>query len=213
VQLERFHTDGTSTLEAPTDLAKRLSEETPGAWMVRLDDLFPSTRAALPPQAAEGGYTNTWLAQPSTPPASVRFLLTLDKSIPTASLGLPPFDPYISVHRADGEYDVHRPGMRGFAGRPSSLPTESGAASFLDPAGYPFALLVPYDWRYPLESVHIEAGGRGLARPYATFESWRASRGAKSATWYSAPTVAPLACITDPLTTQVRGRPWRLLAQ
>jgi LruC domain-containing protein len=213
LQYERFNSDGTSVIEPATSLAAGLSEETPGSWMVRIDDVFPSTKAALPPSGAEGGYTNTWFAQQTTAPASVRFLVTFDRSLATASIGLPPFDPYLSVKHLDGLYDIHRPGMTGFAGRPSGLPVEKGPASFLDPNGYAFALLVPYDWRYPLESVQIESGGRGLPKPYASFEPWRKSGGATNASWYATPAVSTTACVTNSLSSQVRARPWTIVSK
>jgi LruC domain-containing protein len=213
LQIERFGGSGTDTLEAAVPFGPNLTQDASGSWMLRIDDLFPSTRAALPPSAAEGGYTNTWFSTPTTPPASVRFLLTFDRSIAASSLGLPPFDPYLLVKHTDGNYDIHRPGMAPFGGRPSGLPAESGPNSFLDANGFPFELLLPYEWRYPLESVNIEAGGRGLATPYMTFTPWRTSHGANASTWYTSPTASAPACVTDALSDESRARPWSLILQ
>ncbi|HEX4448499.1 MAG TPA: LruC domain-containing protein, partial [Polyangiaceae bacterium] len=107
VQLESFAGDGTETLGAAVPFGPSLTQEASGSWMLRIDNLFPSTRAALPPSAAEGGYTNTWFATPTTPPASVRFLLTFDHSIAASTVGLAPFDPYLLVKHTDGDYDIH----------------------------------------------------------------------------------------------------------
>jgi hypothetical protein len=101
--------------------------------------------------------------------------------------------------------------MASFAGRPAGLPIESGSGSFLDANGFPFELLLPYEWRYPLESVNIENGGRGLSTPFTTFAPWRTSGGANSSTWYTAPTTSSPACVTAALSDAVRARPWSLI--
>jgi LruC domain-containing protein len=209
VQMESFSTDGVESLSPPAALPA-LQQDPSGAWMVRLDDLIASTMAALPPVAAEHGCTNTWFATPSRDPASVRFIVTFDTAVATASMGTPPYDPYLLVVHPDGLYDVHRPGYLPFPGRPAGLPAETGPGSFLDPNGYPFELLVPSDWRYPLESVGIDKGGRGLPVPYTQFASWRSSDGVSSSSWYTAPRIASNPCVTNSLSNQVRERPWLL---
>ena len=209
IQVETFSTDGIESLSS-VGAAPSLQLDASGAWMLRIDDLIPSDMSALPPVAAEHGATNTYFATPSRDPVSVRFLVTFDAAVSTAGLGTAPYDPYLLAVHPDGLYDIHRPGSLPFAGRPAGLPSEQGASSFLDPHGYPFELLVPATWRYPLESVRIDGGGRGLATPYTQFSSWRSSDGASSSSWYNAPTIRTAACVTNSLADQSRERNWTL---
>jgi LruC domain-containing protein len=209
LQVETFSTNAVESMSNESSMPT-LQQDGSGQWMIRLDDLIPSTRAALPPVASENANTNTYFAAPSRNPVSVRFIVTFDTAISTASLGTAPYDPYLLAVHPDGLYDIHRPGSLPFPGRPAGLPTESGTSSFLDPHGYPFELLVPSNWRYPLEGVSIDKGGRGLPTPYSQFATWRTSAGASNTTWYNAPRTSAPACVTNSLSAQVRARPWTL---
>jgi LruC domain-containing protein len=209
IQVERFSTIGAESITTVAPFPS-LEDDGTGAWMMRIDDLVPSTRAALPPAAGEEGNTNTYFATPSMDPASVRFVVTFDEAVTTSNLGTAPYDPYLLVVHPDGLYDIHRPGSLPFPGRPSGLPAETGAGSFLDPHGYPFLLLVPSNWRYPLESVSIDKGGRGLPAPYSSFATWRTSDGMSQTSWYTTPRTSTPACVTNSLSDQVRERPWTL---
>lgn len=209
IQMETFSTDAVESISTPIAFPS-LQQDGSGAWMMRIDDLIPSTMAALPPLASEYGNTNTYFATPSRDPVSVRFLVTFDSAIDPSNLGTAPYDPYLLVVHSDGLYDIHRPGSLPFPGRPSGLPSETGTGSFIDPHGYPFLLLVPSNWRYPLESVSIDKGGRSLPAPYSSFTSWRTSEGESNTTWYTSPRTSTPACATNSLADQVRERPWTL---
>jgi len=211
IQVESFSTTAAESMSNQTAMPA-LQQDGGGNWMIRIDDLIPSTRTALPPVASENANTNTYFAAPSRNPASVRFLVTFDNAISTSTLGTAPYDPYLLAVHSDGLYDIHRPGSLPFPGRPSGLPAETTSSSFLDPNGYPFALLVPSNWRYPLEGVSIDKGGRGLPTPYSQFATWRKSSGASSTTWYASPRTNNPACVTNSLSAQVRARPWTLTA-
>ncbi|MCX5746084.1 MAG: LruC domain-containing protein [Proteobacteria bacterium] len=166
--------------------------------MVRIDDVFPSTRAALPP--VNGAFTNTVAAMPERPPASVRFRITFATPVAPDTLALAPFDPYLLVPHSDGVYDIHMPGHDGFADRPVKLPVESGPTAFLDASGTPWAMLVPTDWRYSLERTAVSSS-------YSGFDPWRQSRGTKNTDWYTLPNTGK---VTNPLGTSARSRAWTL---
>ena len=52
--------------------------------------------------------------------------------------------------------------------------------SYMDPNGYPWALLVPEDWQHPAETQYI-------GKAYPLFDEWRASKGAVAPYWYLYP--------------------------
>lgn len=199
IEFERFTWDGISSLSGPVPLGERLQASGSGS-LLRIDDVFPSTRAALPP--LNGAFTNTTSTTPDRTPASVRFRVTFAAPVDPLTLDAAPFDVYLRVPHPDGSYDIHLPGRSGLPDRPTTLPVESGATSFVDDHGTPWAMLVPSDWRYGLEKVPV-------ATSYAQFSAWRDSAGTQSRTWYNAPTVDK---VIAPLGASVRTRAWALSA-
>lgn len=202
LRVQHFASSGALSDDAPQRLESLLQVDPSGGHMLRLDGLIASTRAALPAW-------NTERATQDIEPASMRAVLSFTAPIDPTVLGTAPFDAYLHVVRGGELYDVHRPGFLGFADRPAGLPTETGATSFLDQDGYPFALVVPSDWRYPLESVPIDDRGV-LTGAFPTFAAWRQSRGSLSNTWYTAPRTSGGPYVTDPFASAPRTRPWTL---
>ena len=176
VLLERF----TSEVEAESVVEEVRPLSTVIAAGKRIDDLFPSTLAALPPEF-DSTFTNTLTADIERPCASVRMVLTLDEPVAPEVLGPPPFDLYVEVERDEGWFDIHQPGWPGFAERPSFLPEEVGERSFLDEQGRPWMLHVPTSWRFPLENVWIGAA-------YPAFGAWASSGGTNQPDWFHHPT-------------------------
>lgn len=205
IAIERFTSAGLTSTSAAEPIAGRLVVTADGQTSVRVEDLFPSTRGAF---AAGSGYTNTTTTIPEAAPASARLRIVFDTPIATASLATPPFDPFLLVKHGNERWDVHLPGHDGFLGRPAGLPTETGTTAFLDGAGNPWALLVPYDWRYPLEARRIGDADTTNAA-YPQFATWVATRGASAATWYRTPSTSK---VTGPLLDAARSRAWSVLA-
>jgi len=166
-------------------------------------DIFASTTAALP---APAGYTfsNTIFGAPAVDAASTRFHIEFDTAIAAASVGAPPYDPFLSVQRFTAEpWDIHLPGRPGLSGRPAGLPIEAGAGSFLDSNGFPWALLVPTSWRHPMEVQDIE-------NAYPQFPAWRTSGGAANQDWYVSPN-SGAGFVGGTVAARLPGRSWTVL--
>lgn len=187
VSVERYLNGGVAThaIEGPQ----------PFAGVV---DAFPSTRDALARSIAEP-LTNTLTSLPEADAASARILIQFSPAVPSAALGAPPYDLFFSVKHGDSEWDIHRPGFPGFADRPTWLPDESGAGSFVDDDGFPFLLDVPMVWQFPLERT-------GIAAVYPRFTAWRTSGGRIAANWYQQPRSG--SALSSPVFDYVPGRDW-----
>jgi LruC domain-containing protein len=205
IEIERFAPTMTRSTIESRSLENALEVGQGLESTLALEDLVASTTSALSPNGQ--GYTNTVSPVLQGGPASVRFVVTFDAPIARGPLGAAPFDPFLSVLREGGErWDIHLPNRPPRPGRPSGLPDESGPNTFLDPDGYPFALLLPNAWRFPLERVPIETA-------YPTFVNWRNTRGSTSQTWYSSPTsTSPSTRVTNVMLETLRTRGWSLKA-
>ncbi|MEZ4253491.1 MAG: DUF4842 domain-containing protein [Polyangiales bacterium] len=206
LEVERFTTDGLSTLGVTEALEDRLEPNVLGEFALVVDDIVPSTREALPP--VSGTYTNTTSRTAESAPASARLVVRFDRPIVPADLGVPPYDLFVAIARDGERYDVHLPGQPPRLGRPAHLPDETGPDGFLDDAGYPWAMVVPADWRFPLERVFV-ADGEGRQGAYAGFHDWRRSRGTSSTSWYLTP-VTSTPRVVDAFSASFRQRGWRI---
>ncbi|MDX9720466.1 MAG: LruC domain-containing protein [Myxococcota bacterium] len=163
--------------------------------------VFDSTKAALPPPY--GSYSNTVIGEDLVSPASAKVVITFDQPLPREGVGLPPYDPFLLLDQGGALVDIHGVGQAGFLGRSAELPLEQGEESFMDDAGFPWLLHVPYDWRYPTEKTRI-------ADAYAGFDDWRSSFGQSSSSWYNAPTLVNPPRVWSSLTESSRLRDWTL---
>lgn len=95
------------------------------------------------------------------------FEIIPETPINLTSLGAMPFDLFLKVINTRRE--IH------FLGRYFEA---DGRDRYLDSAGFPWALLVPGDWRWPYERQDIRPA-------YPEFESWYASSGELGVDWYA----------------------------
>ncbi len=129
--------------------------------------IFESTKDSFDQRTS--AMENGDMDEPYEPGYYTQFELVLNPPRPSGMIAPPPYDPYIHV-RNTGK-NVHLPGKG--LGEPDS-PT------YLDEEGYPWALLVPVTWYYPLETVDIREA-------YSDYSTWVVSNGIDAADWYRKP--------------------------
>ena len=95
-----------------------------------------------------------------------------DNEAETSMLATPPYNPFLLVERTG--HDIHL-----IDGEPLTEIVQSinPDDSFIDEDGFPWALLVPVDWKHPEETQRIEI-------PYPRFTLWRESMGTEHTDWY-----------------------------
>lgn len=92
--------------------------------------------------------------------------LVLDSASARAAVGDAPYDLFVKV--IDTSKEVHFPRL---------YTNGDGSDKYMDSNGFPWALQVPNQWNWPLESDHIENG-------YSGFRPWYVSLGTTNQTWY-----------------------------
>lgn len=86
-----------------------------------------------------------------------------------SAIGVAPFDVYAYV--LDTKQEIHRPGL--YLNGSSDL--------YRDPSGFPFVVMVPGFWKWPLETLDIRNSG---STGYSQFISWMNSNGNLYRDWY-----------------------------
>jgi LruC domain-containing protein len=206
VRVESFNSDGVLTSDGPNALSESTYTTVDGDNAMRIRNIFPSTRNALP--GIDSSFTNTENATPESAPASARAKVTFSTPIARANLGTHPFDPFLDIKFGGGLYDIHLPGSEAFPDRPAELPDETAGVSFKDDDGYPWVIAIPSDWRHPLEGQNIG----GVSPAYDFFQSWRLSAGASNLDWYDYPYSGVSARVVDLSDDSDRVRSWNLSA-
>ena len=111
--------------------------------------VFESTSAAFP-----SGYANVYAGLPCSPVATQEIVLTLAPSFtynPAA-----PYEPYLTVFYAGDPNPAYELYIYELSGRDTWTATDGKV--------YPNGILIPSDWRWPLESINIR-------EPYPNFTS------------------------------------------
>jgi len=178
IYIERFTSGATTSALEPV----RTVESIVADGTRRIIDVVDSTTVMLPPLSGYQ-FSNTLFAPGVQSAGSARVHIKFDTPIPPGVLGRPPYDSFLYVDNPafpSHRIDIHMPGWSSFADRPSYLPTEQGLTTFIDSAGYPWALEVPNGWRFPMEEVEIDDA-------YPQFSAWRQSLGAQNPEWYLNP--------------------------
>jgi LruC domain-containing protein len=101
-------------------------------------------------------------------------------------------------------FDIHLPGSEAFPDRPAELPDETIGTSFKDSEGYPWVIVIPTDWRHPMEGRLID----GPTPAYSFFQSWRMSAGASNLDWYDYPHSGSGARVVTSVNDAERARIW-----
>jgi LruC domain-containing protein len=113
-----------------------------------------------------------WLFENTSRPVigkTATFDILFPKGITRSMVSIAPYDPVLYVHNTGK--DIHLVGQDSLSGQ---------ELSYMDPNGYPWALLVPEDWQPPAETQYI-------GKAYPLFDEWRASKGAVAPYWYLYP--------------------------
>ncbi|MCR9145038.1 MAG: LruC domain-containing protein [bacterium] len=113
--------------------------------------------------------TNAHRGQQFAPGDLFEIEITPDQPIRKSDLGGAPYDLYVYVQNTRRE--VHFPGL---------FQDGSGADLYLDEDGFPWALLVPVDWRWMYERQNIHPA-------YEFFDDWYESAGRIHRDWYNFP--------------------------
>lgn len=183
VSIERFDTFGQKSIQLK-NMNTYQSTQMDGSQFLRITDVFSSTIGALPGNTTR--FANTQHEKADMQAASAKLILTFNEPIDENILGVVPYDPFLYVNNGFAMIDIHLPGFEGFTDRPSHLPLESGPESFISDEGWPWALHLPVDFKYPLESTPI--GTFGTKEPaYEDFNEWATSDGSNKADWFLRP--------------------------
>ncbi len=106
---------------------------------------------------------------------TARFEICFPKGVTRNMVSIAPYDPVLYV--LNTKQEIHMVGQDPLSSPASALAAE---LSYMDPNGYPWALLVPEDWQHPAETQYI-------GKAYPLFDEWRASKGATAPYWYLYP--------------------------
>lgn len=93
----------------------------------------------------------------------------LTTPIPKTTLGSVPYDLYIYV--LNTKHEIH------FAGRYTKA---DGTDQYLDATGFPWAVMIPGNWKWPYEKSDARTA-------YSKFQSWYESKGTVDLDWYEFP--------------------------
>jgi LruC domain-containing protein len=109
--------------------------------------VFPSTKMALP-SAGASGFANTVPSEPCVTPTTRQVTIAIDGSFPYNAAR--PYEPFISVYTSGtasgaSSYDLN---VYGVAATPDTWTDTDGKV-------YPNGILIPSDWKWPLENVRI----------------------------------------------------------
>lgn len=129
-------------------------------------ELLPSSNKTLSVQNNNAAHANNLKLG-----YTVSFELSFDQPVPRAKIGSAPYDLYIYVNNT--KRNIHFPGK---------YFDVAGKDQFLDKNGFPWAIIVPGKWKWPLEGKDI----RNVSNTgYIDFAAWANSKGTEKKTWYS----------------------------
>ena len=171
--------DAEYTLKRTSSDGEVISEET--RRVERFEDVSVTARSDR-----TIGQTNAHPGQNFQPGDLFELEVVPELPISKAELGGAPYDLYLYVQNTRRE--VH------FAGRETNA---QGDDPYLDEDGFPWALLVPVDWRWMYERKNIHAA-------YEFFDDWYESGGRTNRDWYNSPDVN---LVFENVTTSISPQP------
>lgn len=137
-------------------------------------------------------YTNTQADRPFFQGPRFEFVAEMTAPVDRAGVEAGPFDPYLLIVQAGNTgnegYEIH---LIGKLPTPGSRNDNENRLTFTDVNGYPFAMIIPQNWQYPLERVNL-----GYA--YPQFVNFVQTAGSASKTWYNAPVSGKVRAFTTP---------------
>ncbi|MBI3396635.1 MAG: LruC domain-containing protein, partial [Spirochaetia bacterium] len=116
-----------------------------------------------------GSMANTKAGQTFVTGMTAKLEVVFTDPVPRAALTSAPYDLFLRVINTGK--DIH------FLGRYFNA---DGTDKYLDPKGFPWALLVPGNWKWPYERQNIH-------QSYQFFFDWYSTAGKISADWYNFP--------------------------
>jgi LruC domain-containing protein len=128
-------------------------------------ELFPSSKLTIPK-------SNTALNSSFQIGKKSEIEVILKAPVSKTILSSVPYDLFLYVMNTKKE--IH------FAGKYFDA---AGEDIYLDVNGFPWAVMIPGDWKWPYEKFNIHAA-------YPTFENWYKSKGSLNADWYNFPNLS-----------------------
>ncbi|HMV41736.1 MAG TPA: LruC domain-containing protein [Leptospiraceae bacterium] len=126
----------------------------------------------LPASNTTLSQSNTASGQTYTLGKKAELEVILSNPVPKTTLGAVPYDLYIYV--INTKYEIH------FAGK---FKKADGSDQYLDSNGFPWAVLIPGNWKWPYERVDVR-------KSYSGFQPWYQSKGTTNLDWYNFPNLS-----------------------
>lgn len=119
--------------------------------------------------------------------------IVFDKPVSRSELGTAPYDLFIRIlsKKIDSKYPASAPRANNVALQyyevhfPNLYFDSKGKDVYIDPKGFPWAILVPNAWAWPLEGSTYDI--RGSKSAYPKFKIWMESKGELEKDWYLYP--------------------------
>jgi len=184
VNIERFFVDDTKQQVLNQNLSLYQGTNRDGSTYVRVKDVCESTIYQLPGLISM--FANTERPYPEQSTASSRLVIEFNDAIDSSMVTKSLIDPFLYVDNGFAKIDIHLPGFEGFTERPSHLPLEVGPNSFINDDGWPWAMELPVDFKFPLEGVPVGTYNNKEAA-YDYFDDWATTSGNQSQDWYIHP--------------------------
>lgn len=141
-----------------------LELQTSGTGAFQGIEILPASNTTL-------AQSNTASGQTFTLGKKADFEAVLTNPISKTTLGAVPYDLYLYV--LNTKYEIH------FAGKYKKA---DGTDQYLDANGFPWAVMILGNWKWPYEKVDVR-------KSYSQFKPWYESKGTTNLDWYNFPSL------------------------